>query len=135
MGMKWEDTKGFVTSRVLSVHAGVGLSYVNSAHPSRFCRATPDSPGQLISLPVAPLATWHPGLEGRGKTRYPAPGMWAFKGGGWQLLPSPSLMTSLSSSGLEGHMAEIHRCFSLLEKGGQVITTCKLHFPRAKVVK
>lgn len=33
------------------------------------------------------------------------------------MLPSPSLMTSLSSCGLEGHMAEIHRRFSLLGRG------------------
>lgn len=135
MGMKWEDIKAFVTSRVLSVHPGVGRSCVNSAHPSRFCRATPDYPGQLISLLVTLLPTWHPGLEGRGKTRHPAQGCGPLREKGGRLLPSPSLRTSLSSWGLEGHMAEIHRCFSLLEKGGHVITTCKLHFPRVKVMK
>lgn len=45
--------------------------------------------------------------------RCPAQGTWAWCVGG-RLLPSPSLMASLSSWGLEGHMAEIHRCFSLL---------------------
>lgn len=37
--------------------------------------------------------------------------------GGGRLLPWPSLKTSLSSWELEGHRAEIHRCFSLLGRG------------------
>lgn len=37
--------------------------------------------------------------------------------GGGRLLPWPSLKTSLSSRELEGHRAEIHRCFSLLGRG------------------
>lgn len=67
--------------------------------------------------------------------RYPGQGCGCRGEEGGRLLPSPSLMTSLSSWGLVGHMAEIHRCFSLLGKGGRVITTCRPQSPTASLAK
>lgn len=101
-----EDIKGFAISRVLSLRMGVGLSYVNSSCPLRFCRAT--RPPQATGSPslVAPLATWHPGLEGRGKaTRHPAQGTWALEGGEWQAATFPladDLLVLLGAGGAHG---------------------------------
>lgn len=84
-------------------------SRVSQIHPLPLCRLTP-----LPASPagnMAPRAGWEEGCDA-----VPSPGNVALVVGD-RLLPSPSLMTSLSSWGLEGHRAEIHRCFSLLGRG------------------
>ena len=100
---------------------GVGLSCVKPAPPSRFCTAAPTAPGSADLSPC--WACGQHGTRAGGKGRTQPQGMWAWKwvmaggGGCSRLLPWPSLKTSLSSWELEGHMAEIHRCFSLLGRG------------------
>lgn len=72
------------------------------------------TPGQSISLLTSPAGSTAPRIEGKRRAmRYPGQA----GGGAGRLLPSPSLTTSSSSWGLEGHRAEIHRCFSLLGRG------------------
>lgn len=48
---------------------------------------------------------------------YPAPNALQSHPREFWVLPSPSQVTSLSSWGLDGRKAEIHRCFSLLQRG------------------
>ena len=76
----------------------------------------PPAPRPADPAPCRPRRQHGTQSRGGGCDAVPSPRNVALMVGD-RLLPSPSLMTSLSSWGLEGHRAEIHRCFSLLGRG------------------
>lgn len=116
--MKPEDTKGFAIRHRLSTgKSGGGPAWLRQMLPlfQGSARQPLMAPGQLVSLPAGSANNKAPGWEERGRAvRDPTPGGC---GPGGRLLPWPSLKNSLSSWELEGHRAEIHRCFSLLGRG------------------